>query len=264
MQVEDFKLYHNAWLSRIPPHKSRAISTDDARKLLSRGGWMVRNVFNWDKSTATSFWYVIKDEYGGIDELPAKVRNQVRKSCKTYDFKKVDAEEMSENAYELYNKSRARFNDNSLIMTKDQWKSRCQGDDKHFWIGYHKETGEPYVFATNKVYDDHCDYVSMGVDPNAPSSTYPMYGLILEMNRYYLDELKMMYVSDGARSITEHSNIQPFLIEKFRFRNAYCDLQLFYKPWLSVLVRLLYPFRGIIKNNRISAILNQESMTRNS
>ena len=35
------------------------------------------------------------------------------------------------------------------------------------------------------------------------------------MNRYYLEELKLKYVNDGARSITEHSNIQPFLIDTF-------------------------------------------------
>ena len=264
MQKEDFKLYHNAWLSRTPPNHSKAISKSDAKELLRSGGWMVRNVYNWDKQESSSFWYVIKDNFGGIDELPSKVRNQVRKSNKTYEFRKVDAHEMADMGYELYNKTRERFNDKSLYKTKEQWKSRCKGDDKQFWIGYHRETGEPHCFAMNKLYDDHCDYVSMGVNPEAPSSTYPMYGLIIEMNRYYLEELKLTYVSDGARSITEHSNIQPFLIEKFKFRIAYCDLQIFYKPWLSLLVKFLYPFRNKMSNKRILAILNQESMTRNN
>lgn len=224
---------------------------------------MVRNVFNWDKPEETSFWYVIKDEYGGIDELPSKVRNQVRKSFKTYVFKKVDADEMSEKAYELYNKTRKRFNDKSLFMSKAQWRLRCQGNDKHLWLGYHKETGEPHCFAMNKVFEDHCDYVSMGVNPEAPSSTYPMYGLILEMNRYYLEELQLSYVSDGARSITEHSNIQPFLIEKFRFRKAYCDIQVYYKKLLKIVINILYPFRRFIKYKKVMAILNQEAIVRN-
>ena len=41
-----------------------------------------------------------------------------------------------------------------------------------------------------------------------------MYGLLLKMNQYYLDEIGVKYVMDGARSITEHSNIQPFLESK--------------------------------------------------
>ena len=102
----------------------------------------------------------------------------------------------------------------------------------------------------------------MGVNPYAPKSTYPLYGLIMEMNRYYLAELKLAYVLDGARSITGHSNIQTVLEDKFKFRKAYCDVQVFYKPWLYIAVKMLYPFRHIIKNRKIAAILNQEAMTK--
>lgn len=41
---------------------------------------------------------------------------------------------------------------------------------------------------------------------------YVYYDLIYEMNRYYLEKRKVKYVNDGARSITNHSNIQLFLI----------------------------------------------------
>ena len=103
----------------------------------------------------------------------------------------------------------------------------------------------------------------MGVDPDAPGSTYPMYGLILELNRYYLEERKLKYVSDGARSITEHSNIQPFLEDKFRFRKAYCDLQVFYRPWIGMAVSMLFPFRRFIRQRKVTALLRQEAMARN-
>ncbi|MGM9704630.1 MAG: hypothetical protein ACI3YB_01395 [Prevotella sp.] len=49
------------------------------------------------------------------------------------------------------------------------------------------------------------------------------------MNRHYLENRKLKFVSDGARSITNHSNIQPFLIDKFKFRKAYCNIRLTYK-----------------------------------
>ena len=263
MITDIFKLYHNAWISRIPPHKSSIITKRDAEDLLHKGGQIVRNVYNWDSKDTTSFWYVIKDEYGGIEELTSKVRNQVKKSCKVYEFKLVDIKEMTENGFELYNYSRAKFKDKSLLLTKEQWNSRLKGDEKQLWLGYHRETGIPQVFAINRVFDDHCDYVSMGVNPDAPSSTYPMYGLILEMNRFYLAEKNLLYVSDGARSITEHSNIQPFLIDKFKFRKAYCDIQVFYSFWMGLVIRTLFPLRKWIKNKKIAALLNQEAMARN-
>ena len=96
------------------------------------------------------------------------------------------------------------------------------------------------------------------------NSTYPYYGLIFEMNRYYLQELGLKYVNDGARSITEHSNIQPFLIEKFNFRKAYCHLNIHYKWWFGLVVKCLYPFRKIIPNHKVKSILNMEAMARGS
>ena len=67
---------------------------------------------------------------------------------------------------------------------------------------------------------------------------------------------------DGARSITEHSNIQPFLEDKFKFRKAYCDLQIFYNHWIGAAVKLLFPFRKLIKHPKVAAILRQEAWAR--
>lgn len=258
--MEAFRLYKGGWVNTIP-HQSVKITQNEARNLLRKGGRFVKNVYNWDKQEQASFWYVIKDVYGGIDELPAKVRNQVRKSQKTYDFKKVSPEEMNELGFELFNKSRERFGQ-SMSVTKEQWANRVNSGDRDFWLAIDKETGIAEGFGINRIIGDYCSYVSMGVNPNAPKSTYPMYGLILEMNRYYLEELKLKYVCDGARSITEHSNIQPFLEEKFKFRKAYCDIQMFYKPLLDLAVKLLFPFRKLIRIKKLQAFLYQESMAR--
>lgn len=261
--MEQFRLYKGGWVNSIP-HSSIKINQYEAGILLKKGGKFVKNVYNWDKKEASSFWYVIKDVYGGIDELPSKVRNQVRKSQKTYDFKLVSPEEMQELGYDLFIKSRERFGVN-VPLTKDQWANRVNNGNssgQDFWLAIDKETGIAEGFGINRIIGDYCSYVSMGVNPNAPKSTYPMYGLILEMNRYYLEELKLKYVCDGARSITEHSNIQPFLEEKFKFRKAYCDIQMFYKPLVGLAVKLLFPFRKLIKNKKIQAFLYQESMAR--
>ena len=93
---------------------------------------------------------------------------------------------------------------------------------------------------------------------------YAYYGLIYEMNRFYLEERKLKYVNDGGRSITNHSNIQPFLIEKFNFRKAYCNLDIHYKWWLGAIVKTLYPFRKLIKVRQAQSLLNMEAMAHNA
>lgn len=259
-QMEQFRKYKGGWVTSIP-HQSSKIDSDVARTLMRKGGCFVKNVYNWDKNEESLFWYVIKDTFGGIDELPAKVRNQVRKSQKTYDFRLVTPEEMLEKGFDLFNKSRARFG-GDLSVTREQWEKRIRGGVSDFWLSIHKESGLAEGFSINRITGDFCGYISMGVNPDAPKSTYPMYGLILEMNHYYLETLKLKYVCDGARSITGHSNIQPFLEDKFKFRKAYCDFQLFYKPWLRLAVNLMFPFRGLIKNNTIRVFLFQEQLAR--
>jgi len=261
---KDFILYREAWIRKESPHKSNKIRIEVAKILLSGGGKFLRNTFNWDKQMPTTFWYIIKDSFGGIDELPTKVRNQVRKSLKSYDFKKVGIEEMIDKGYVVYNESRKRFGYTNGV-SKEQFAGRCRSAVKtgqDLWLGIDLITEKAECFAFCRCYDDYCDYISMGVNPDAPKSTYPMYGLIFEMNRYYLNELGLRYVLDGARSITEHSNIQPFLEEKFKFRKAFCDLQIVYHPLLGVAVRLLFPFRRWIKNTKVTAILKQEAWAR--
>lgn len=241
------------------PHASNRIETEDALKYLRRGGAFLRNAYNFDKTTNRFYWYVIKDSFGAFEELPSKVRNQVRRSLNTYNFKRVSKSEMQENGFDLFNKSRERFHDKSLFVTQEAWCKSLEHGNLDFWIGYSKSDNMPAVFAINTVYDDYCDYNTMGISPDFPNNTYPIYGLIYEMNRHYLEEMRLKYVLDGARSITEHSNIQPFLEDIFNFRKAYCDLQLFYKPWLGFAIKVVFPFRNWIKNRKVSALLRQEA-----
>lgn len=260
MPIANYSLKNRGWFCNTNPHHSYELNRAEIKELFDDGGWFIRNIFNWDKGTPGSFWYVIKDSYGGLDELPAKVRNQVRKSLRCYDIKMVSSADMVSDGLELFNNSRRRFGDKNLLVDLKTWEERCYGSGQDFWLAYDKKTGIPQAFAINRPYSDYCSYVSMGVNPDAPGSTYPMYGLILIMNQYYLENKCLSYVCDGARSVTEHSNIQPFLIEKFRFRKAYCDMKVYYKFPLGLAIRLLFPLRHLITNKKLSAILNQEAI----
>lgn len=262
----EFRLYHNCWIPANSPHRCEEIHREDAFNILRQGGVMLRNTFNWDKKEPTSFWYIIKDRYEEIELLPTKIRYKVRKSQRCYDYRMISPSEMYEKCFNLYNESRIRFG--GATLSKEQWYQRIMTADNNYqyWVCFEKDTGSPVAFSINQIYEDYCSYVSLGFSPKAPTSSYPMYGLIMAMNHYYLEKCKLRYVLDGARSITEHSNVQPFLEETFGFRKAYCDLQLFYKSWLSICISALYPFRKLFfKSNfkSLIAMLRQEAMARN-
>lgn len=263
-----FTLYKGFWKNEIPPHLSIKLPKECVRNLLSKGGYGLRNTYEWDLPQETSFWFVIKDTFGGLDEMSSKKRTQVRKSLKTYDIRRVTADEILEVGFSIYNAAMESYRVKAKAITKEQYRARIQLAEKtgkaEYWCVYLKETGEAVALAINTISDDCCEYNTMKCDPKfMRNSTYPYYGLIYEMNRYYLEERNLDYVNDGARSITGHSNIQEMLVDVFNFRKAHCRLQIEYKWWFRIAVNILYPFRRLLPFASVKSILNMEEMRRN-
>ena len=224
------------------------------------------NTFDFDTNVELPYYYVIKDSFGGIEELSTKVRNQIRKSFKTYDIKRISSDEMLRVRYPVFLAALKSYKVKAKIISEldfvDSIKKGSLKGNIDYWAVYDKKTGQVVAVAINTLHGDCCEYNTMKADPQYLNSTYPYYGLIFEMNRYYLDELKLLYVNDGAKSITNHSNIQTFLIDKFNFRKAYCRVQIVYQWWFKLMVVLLYPFRSLIPVLKIRAILNIEEIRR--
>jgi hypothetical protein len=171
---------------------------------------------------------------------------------------------MLNEGYEINKAAFESYKVKTLLPDRKSFIERINscGNDFDFWGCIDKETSKLVAFSINQISDNQCNYQTFKAMPEYLKSSYPYYGLLFEMNNYYLNVLKLNYVNDGSRSITEHSNIQPFLIDKFNFRKAYSKLQIKYKWWLYILINLLYPFRSIITINKIKSILNLEAIKR--
>ena len=226
----------------------------------------MRNVFDWDCQEETSFWYVIQDAPIGIESLLAKCRNQVRRSYKTLQFRMLDVNRggVTDGLYEVYSSSFTRYKiQTSIPMNKNEFELHIKGVSKvaDFWGAFDNETQKLIAYAEVVIQDNAAKYTALKAIPEDMNRTYPFCGLLFEMNRYYIEEKKFLYVTDGARSITEHSNIQTFL-EKFNFRRAYCHFRVTYVWWLGLIVKMLYPLRSIIRNQKITFLLRQEAINR--
>lgn len=265
LDMNNYKLYKGAWVSKDPINEQHLTDTECAN-LLNEGGYLVRNVFDFDCGEETSFWYVIKDAFGGMEELSAKKRNQVRKSFKMCDILKVSREDMLAQGYEVHALAAGSYKVKAVVPSQEEFRQRLSDENANnhdYWAAYDKQTKKMIAFSINFVHDDICDYETMKAIPSFQKSHYPYYGLLYEMNRYYLEEKGLKFVNDGARSITNHSNVQPFLIDTFNFRKAYCRLNIKYKWWFGIIVKILYPFSRFIKIAKVQAILNMEAMARN-
>ncbi|WP_455961533.1 hypothetical protein [Bacteroides bouchesdurhonensis] len=115
-------LYKRGWIDKENICKAERLTEEQCEELLSKDGLFVRCVYNFDCNKETKFWYVIKDFFGGIEELSSKKRNQVRKSMKIYDFKMVPKEEIVEYGLEIANKALTHYRVKAKRSVKNSLK----------------------------------------------------------------------------------------------------------------------------------------------
>ena len=82
--------------------------------------------------------------------------------------------------------------------------------------------------------------------------------------RYYLDNCGFQYVNDGFRSIYHQTQFQDTLINALGFEKAYTTLNVYYQPFVRMLVRLCYPWRSVLGriDRKLAAFLEQERCAR--
>lgn len=260
--TDSYRLYKGAWIYALDPHMEKQLSKNELDALFLNGGMMIRNSFDFDCAKETSFWYVIKDSFGGMEELSSKMRNQVKKCFKTMRVERITSEYLFEYGYEVFVAATDNYKIKATPPTRSEFEARIKNtEENEYWACFDLETNRMVAFCMNAVSDESCEYRTMKAIPEYQKK-YAYYGLIYEMNRHYLEERKLKYVNDGARSITNHSNMQPFLIDKFNFRKAYSNLAIHYKWWLCVAIKTLYPFRKMIPVRQVRALLDLEAMAR--
>ena len=77
--MENYRLYKGAWIG-IDEKKEMMLTPHECNSMLMKGGVLVRNVCSFDVDKQKSFWYLIKDSFGGIEELSSTARRYVRRA----------------------------------------------------------------------------------------------------------------------------------------------------------------------------------------
>lgn len=260
--------YHKALLPDTAPHIHITIDKEGLlRKIREKGALFARYVSDFDKSQDGSFWYVIKDQPTEMSDLSSNTRNQIRKALKGCRVEQVDKKFMLEHGYAVYAAAHKTYA--MAASSEKDFIQDIQTEQREYWAVIERESGTVISYAKNLVEHEMCHYVAVKTNPEY-LKLYPNYALFFTMDQHYLNERKLRYVNDGAKSILHDTNIQDFLISKFKFRRAYCKLHIIYLPSVAFLVQILFPFRSLLAKikfgpfSKVNAILAQEEMRRNS
>ncbi len=266
-----WKKYQGGLIPENPPHVPVILTQAEQKYLLTESGcWFIRWPSNWDIQTSSPWWYIIKDNFIGMEELSRNTRSKLRRALKKQYVIKVNAEEIIHNGYAVYKEAFRSYKTFLKPMSKQGFEDYVRSlnpDTWEFFACYNMESNEMTAYSQNLVMNQSAEYKIIKLHPEFLKS-YPSYALIFKMNEYYLQEQGLKYVNDGSRSISHQTNIQQFLQDKFKFRKAFCKLNVRYKFWLALLIRLIFPFRVVFRHvpgktfKRLSILMKQEEIRR--
>jgi len=258
--------YQGALLPKSPPHKEIILSKKEERELLQKSkALFLRYTKGWDREEGR-FWYVIKDKFNGFEELSSNTRSKVRRGLKHSIVKKVSNITIAKEGYTVYKEAFRNYVTIKKPLDEERYKQEIyNAKEDDFWAVYCE--GKLIAYSQNRIEEESVNYAIIKFHPQY-LKIYPSYALFYTMNQYYLKEKQCLYVNDGARSISHETNIQDFLIDKFKFRKSFVILCIAYRWDIALIIKLLYPFRNIIKKieviflKKISILLYQEEIRR--
>lgn len=276
MEIKNWRYYNRALLPTIAPHedvdisaiKDKSIWKHDKKPLLAR--W----TSDFDCGFETNWWYIIKDKPFDISELKAKRRYEINKALKYFEVKKIDPSEFKDDIYnvlvEAYSaypaKYRPSVNKESLYCGLS---NSMNTNGRVTYGAFFKESGQlcgyAYIVVKGK-------YISFPMQKTIPEfEKYNVNAALVNGILHDCEELLKngSYICDGERSISHETRFQDYLEKYFSFRKAYCKLHIEYNPRINWLLKLLFPFRKIMKKfdfvgfvHHINSVLKMEELKR--
>lgn len=265
-------LYNGALVPDVPPHIEIDLTREEAKYLLKNSkAYFLRWPSDFDCGFKTEWWYLIRDKGIDLDEFNSGRRWEIKNGIKRCIVKKVDAEYIANNGYDIYISAFESYNTFQKPAGREEFYdsmiSKKGNSVFDFWAAFDRADNNIIAYFMNRLGPDCCMYSTAKFKPEF-LKLYVSQALIYEMTNYYLNELGFKYVYNGARSISHKTNVQDFLIDKLHFRKAYCKLNVVYSPIVKIIVHVLYPFRNVISKinmdsaKKITVLLLQEEIRR--
>ena len=251
--MKNWKKYNGTLIPNNPPHFKVEESEKEIMELIKRtNSYFARWCSDFDCNYITDFWYVINDTPLKIEDYSIKVRNKIRKGLKEFDVIPVNKDKFLEEAFQVYLSAIKSYNTGSILLENEFVDSITPFETKiEFW-GIYKNS-KMVGYAIVKIDFDVCEYESIKFNPSY-LRLRPSEALIYTLNQTYLNKRNFKYVNNGSRSLYHNTNFQLFLERKFKFRKAYCRMNIIYTPWVRLMLALLFPLKSFfsIFNNRIT------------
>ncbi len=241
------------------------IKFSEIQRKFMRGGvsLFASYITEFDCKEETQWWFTIKDSEYDLTSLPAKKRYEITKARKFCYSKHIEPLEYIDALFECYNKSFEGYAEveRPKSVEKEQFVNyihELAGDGSHmFYACFFKETNRLIGFL---IINLRGNVIGLQQQKTVPS--YEKYNsnasLIDCMLTEWNEKLKAheVIVSNGSRTIRHLTNFNDYLEKYFGFRKAYAKLAVVYKFPFGLIVKILRPFKWLLKNTKNAFLYN--------
>lgn len=273
MDNSKWRYYRHAVLPTTAPHENVDLTEIKSGAVWKMKGlpFFARWTENFDCEQTTNWWYCIKDEPFEFEQVKSKRRTEIRKGLKNCRVDVINPLSAIEDIYSIlqtcYEEYPSQYRPEcSLEITKKMCK---KWEKSHVLFVAYDHDGELVGFTAVEPKEDYVNFEILKV-PAKYQKMEVTAALVYTMVNYFLREgSPYKYICDGERNLIHQTNFMEYLVDKFAFRYAYCDLKMAYRPIVWVIVTILYPFRKILKKFKnipliynVLAVLKMEEIVR--
>ncbi|WP_418792537.1 sugar transferase [Phosphitispora sp. TUW77] len=266
-----WKKYNHALIPTTPPHITP--NTPQLSNIIKNRALLARWTSDFDCGYETAWWYCIKDDKFNLSSLNAKKRYEINRGLKHIEVLRINTNEyaiqladISEIAYSLYPpKYRPQFNKEKAI---EGFLKTNESNNLEYWGMFDRENGTIVGYSICRIMKHCVNLMTVKVSPYH-LKTGANAALIFKLLEEYINSGLFKYIYDGERNIVHQTNYQNYLEKYFGFRKAYCKLHIQYNPVVALIVKMLYPFKKILKNfssykfiYNVSSVLDMEEIKR--
>lgn len=270
---ESWDYYNHSLIPSTEPHIDCTPPKNKHAFWKNRGGYplLARWTTDFDCGYETNWWYVIKDTPFDISELKAKRRYEINKGKKNFEIRRIVATEYSDDILEVTKKAYLSWPEKYRPSINDETfkSSLCKWDSAFVYGAFDIETGFFSGYAYLIEHEKHMDFVALRVIPEFEKRgiNVAICAGILEDNAEKFDG--NWYINDGARSIRHETAFQDYLEKYFGFRKAYCHIDVIYRKPFGLIIKALFPLRGLINTSTkygslAASVLKLEEIRRNN
>lgn len=233
---------------------------------------LARWTSDFDCGFETNWWYVIKNEPFDIMALKSKRRYEINKGNKNFEIRKIDSRSYVQELFDIRFKNLETYPEKYRVtVDTESWYREVEkfSDSYTLFGAFSRETGALCGYACVMVHGKCANLVEVKVFPECEKLAIHaaiVYGVLVEFEEFLENS---GYICDGARNINHETKYQDYLEKYFGFHKAYCKLHIVYNPKIGWIVKILYPFRNLLKKldnvkmlHLVNSVLTMEEFAR--